>query len=157
MSEFLKLAEYHDREADFFHRATGASLTKTIYGRSAAALRKADALQEAYTNLGSERDLLLLECENLRWEIARLQAELSGKKISPEVTTMCQCEDCGAGTRWGRHLDMDCKTIAEQRDTIAILLTTLNRVRALANEGREDLGVEMFQVELRDICGMENK
>lgn len=38
------------------------------------------------------------------------------KKIeSPEITTMCVCSDCGASTRMGRHLDIDCDTIKKIR------------------------------------------
>lgn len=172
MSDYLKLAgecEQYAVNAIGLQTSLSPHFQNTcgnmyrMFRRSADSLRKAHTLQEAYTNLGSERDNLLLECENLRgqlegadkladnaWnqglkigeenrnlkaEIARLKAELNGKKLSPEVTTMCQCEDCGAVTRWGRHLDIDCKTIAEQRDEIARLRGAIQKHRDAAGEG----------------------
>jgi hypothetical protein len=49
------------------------------------------------------------------------------KIVSPEVTTMSVCPDCGAHTRAGRHLDIDCNTIKEhraERDEAVKLLRT---------------------------------
>ena len=45
-------------------------------------------------------------------EVKRLRAELAGKRTSPEVSTQMECPDCHAVTRWSRHLDLDCHTIA---------------------------------------------
>lgn len=111
MIDFLKLAEECEAmrivlnvDGQNYKTAPYDTDVETILASSSAALRQAHSLQEAYTNLGSERDNLLLECETLRGEIARLRA-------------------------------------------------ILNSVRALANEDREDLGVEMFQEELREILG----
>jgi uncharacterized small protein (DUF1192 family) len=118
MIDFLKLAKELDNNPEPGAHQDGLNLM------AADALRQAHSLQEAYTNLGSERDNLLLECDGLRGEIARLRSEnerLKGKVVSPEVTTMCFCEDCGAATRASRHLDMDCDTIAKQRNEIARL------------------------------------
>jgi len=51
-------------------------------------------------------------------EVKRLRAELAGKRTSPEVSTQMECPDCHAVTRWGRHLDLDCDTIARLRNLI---------------------------------------
>ena len=135
--------------------------------KAAAALREADA---EITRKDRQLEKSELEYQKLHNEIERLK----GKVVSPDVTTMCYCEDCGAATRWGRHLDVDCKTIQDLSKFKASMTTAIAQAvsdaLAQADEQHkvdvaelqaklaivdkfmatdyEDSGVTMFQAEL---------
>ena len=86
MSDYLKLAGACDIarivlavDGQNYKTAPYDTDVETILADTAAALRKAHALQEAYTNLGSERDLLLLECENLRGDLSFREEQLKAQ------------------------------------------------------------------------------
>lgn len=94
---------------------------------------------------------MLEEGLEARGKVKELESQLKGKRASPEVTTICECPDCHAVTRWSRHLDMDCKTIQGLRQQLAEA-TTPDIFWTEDGEGIED--VESY---IRDewVCASE--
>lgn len=146
MTDLLNLADsfQHDilelqcspvRSKDCVYEVKDDKMISIIGGLSTyrSALREADAelkkLQTKLNNCHDEAQARALRIISLNAEIKQLRAEnerLKGKIVSPDVTTMCYCDDCGAATRWGRHLDIDCETIKSLRDQNIIYVTAIS-------------------------------
>jgi len=58
---------------------------------------------------------------SLKEDYNMTESKHKSKIISHKDTTMCYCPDCGAATRMGRHLDIDCETIKHLRAQLANL------------------------------------
>lgn len=79
---------------------------------------------------------------------------------SPEVTTICVCQDCKTPTRMGRHLDMDCEEIQRLRTQLASaaedtrILQHLLDIEAFNSEvfDADTLPRALTLSEVREIC-----
>jgi len=83
------------------------------------------------------------------------ESKHKSKIISHKDTTMCYCPDCGAATRMGRHLDIDCETIKHLRAQLANLqkdvAETVSEVVSSITKGPAPDDIEILIARLSEI------
>jgi len=133
------------------HKAYFSSDDSMVMKNSIIALQEDEKTIAELLEEVRRKDRQLEKGENEYLELRAENERLKGKIVTPDVTTICHCRDCGAATRMGRHLDMDCDTIRELREFKDSMPTVIAQAvsDALAQSDEQhkaDADVELLQL-----------
>lgn len=73
-----------------------------------------------------------------------LQLHNMKKRISPEITTLSICPDCGASTRASYHLDIDCEHIQKLKKQLESSVKLINTARPYLKHTIDDKLIDDF-------------